>query len=408
MVNSQSADLQRVVDARAALNAMGSGTGLAATMDGTATQLVAGVYSAASLTTAAGTILTLDGQGLANQTWVFNIVDIVAFGASTKIVLTNAGAGASVIWNSGGYVTLGASAEILGTIFALNYIVAGADAIITGPNGSNGGLFTQTGYITLGEGAKVGVAGNTATTSADLVTGTADAGSVVTIHSANSILGTVTADGAGNFSYTLTAVNVTTLGQETNKTITASITEAGETFTSTAFTYNDQLGGSFGNDSLLGTAGIDTLKGGIGNDILQGGAGNDLLIGGDGADVFKWILADQGTTETPAVDVIKDFNLAPVASAGDRLDLRDLLVGEGQGNLANFLHFEKLGTDTIIHISTTGGFAADPHTVGAPSAVVTGAENQKIVLTGVDMIGVYTTDQQVIQDLLTKGKLYTD
>ena len=210
-------------------------------MGGTATVLVAGVYSASSLTTAAGTILTLDGQGLANQTWVFNITDILAFGASTQIVLTNAGEGASVIWNSrAGYATIGASANILGTIFANSYIVAGADAIIAGPQGSNGGLFSQTGYITLGAGVKVGVAGSTATTSSNLVTGTADAGSVVTLHSGTSTLGTVTADSTGNFSYTLTVFNVATLGQETNKTITASITDAGVTLTSTAFIYNDK------------------------------------------------------------------------------------------------------------------------------------------------------------------------
>ena len=351
MANLQSADRQSVIDARAALNAIGSGTALAAFIDGTATQLIAGVYSAASFVTAADTILTLDGQGLANQTWVFNITDLLTFGASTKIVLTNAGAGASVIWNSGGYVTLGASAEILGSIFALNYIVAGADAVVSGTNGSNGGLFAQNGYITLGAGAKVGVAGNTATTSADLVTGTAVAGSLVTIHSAASILGTVTADSTGNFSYKLTAVNVTTLGQEVNKTITASITDtAGATVTSTVFTYNDKLTGSFGNDNLVGTAGNDTLSGGIGNDMLQGGAGNDLLIGGAGADVFKWIQAKTGT------DVIKDFSVRE----GDSLDFSAIAgITVHSATLSNTMithsvNYFQSGLDTIVWVDTDG------------------------------------------------------
>ena len=416
MTAEQSVDLQRVVDARAALTAMGSGTALATTMDGTANLLVAGVYSAASLTTAAGTILTLDGQGLANQTWVFNITDIVAFGASTKIVLTNAGAGASVIWNSGGYVTLGASAEILGTIFALNYIVAGADAIVTGPNGSNGGLFAQDGYITLGAGAKVGVAGNAAVTSADLVTGTADAGSVVTIHSASSILGTVTADSTGNFSYTLTAVNVLTLGQETNKTITASIIDtAGATVTSAPFAYNDQLGGTYGNDNLVGTAGNDTLNGGIGNDILQGGAGNDTLLGGagndvliggggndiltggDGADVFKWSLAETGA------DRITDFNLAPVASGGDVLDLKDLLVGESgtASSLETFLHFSaNTNGQTVITVDANG--------------LVPGGAGQTITLENVQFTALQNyaggggSDAAILTKLLGDGHLKTD
>ena len=352
MAAEQTVDLQRVVDAQAAFRAMGSGTELAATMNGTATQLVAGVYSAASLTTAADTILTLDGKGLANQTWVFNIADILAFGAGTKIVLINEGEGASVIWNSvAGYATIGASAHILGTIFAYTYISAGADVNVSGPNGSNGGLFSQTGYITLGAGTKVGVVGNTAAANVNLVTGMADAGSLVTLHSATSTLGTVTADSTGNFSYKLTAVNVSTLGQETTKTITASITDiAGATVTSTPFTFNDSLGGSYGNDNLIGTAGNDALKGGIGNDTLVGGAGNDVLIGGDGADTFKWVLAKTGK------DTIKDFSVRE----GDSLDFSALAnITSNHATLSNTVtahsvNYFQSGSDTVVWADTDG------------------------------------------------------
>jgi hypothetical protein len=37
-----------------------------------------------------------------------------------------------------------------------------------------------------------------------------------------------------------------------------------------------------------------------------------------------------------------------------------------------------------------------------------GFEDQRIVMQGVNLIGGLTTDQAVIQDLLTKGKLNTD
>jgi Ca2+-binding RTX toxin-like protein len=352
MVAEQSASLQRVVDAQSALKAMGSGTTLAATMVGTTTVLSAGVYSAASLTTAADTVLTLDGRGLANQTWVFNITDILAFGAGTKIVLINAGEGASVVWNSvAGYATIGANANILGTIFAQSYISVGADVNISGAHGTNGGLFSQTGYITLGAGAKVGVVGNAAAASVDLVTGTADAGSLVTIHSATSTLGTVTADSTGNFSYKLTAVNVSTLGQEVNKIITASIKDtAGATVTSAPFAYSDSLGGSYGNDNLVGTAGNDTLRGGIGNDSLQGGAGNDLLIGGDGADTFKWVLAETGK------DSIKDFSVIE----GDSLDFSAIAsITANSAALsdtvtAHSVNYFQSGSDTIVWADTDG------------------------------------------------------
>ncbi|MES2245444.1 MAG: tandem-95 repeat protein [Pseudomonadota bacterium] len=176
----------------------------------------------------------------------------------------------------------------------------------------------------------------------------------------------------------------------------------------------DTLSGGAGDDRLDGGAGADILNGGDGRDLIIGGQGADNLTGGLGSDIFAWELNDGGTAGAPVTDTITDFDLATRSAGGDVLDLRDLLVGEasgtllGQDNLANFLHFEKSGADTIVHISSTGGFSSDPHAVGAPSATVLGAVDQRIVLSGVDMIGVYTTDQQVIQDLLTRGKLNTD
>jgi len=76
--------------------------------------------------------------------------------------------------------------------------------------------------------------------------------------------------------------------------------------------------------------------------------------------------------------VISDFDNA--SYSGDTLDLRDLLVGEthaassyslpsgvgatnaltvtpDHGNLSNFIHFTLSGTDTVVSISSTGGFS---------------------------------------------------
>jgi Ca2+-binding RTX toxin-like protein len=374
---------------------MGSGTSLAAVLD--TTTLVAGVYSAASLSTVAGATLTLDGQGLANQTWIFNIADILALGANTKIDLVNVGENASVVWNSNGYASIGADAQVVGTILAQNYISVGANTIITGPNGTNGGLFAQTDYITFGAGAHVGIAGNSSDTIANLVTGTAEANSLVTLYSEHSTLGTVTADGSGNFSYTLTTLNVSTLGVEANKVITASIVDTGlHTVTSTGFVYNDHLGGSFGNDALVGTTGNDTIHGGIGNDLLQGGAGNDLLFGGVGADVFKWSLLETGA------DVIKDFNLAPVASGGDVLDLKDLLVGESAnaGSLQAYLHFSANSAgQTVISVDAHGG---------VPSAVEQTITLENIQYTALQTYAHGASDTAILAKLLGDGHLKTD
>ncbi len=174
---------------------------------------------------------------------------------------------------------------------------------------------------------------------------------------------------------------------------------------------NDVLIGGGGNDALYGGDGIDRLEGGTGNDVLDGGAGNDLLIGGAGndtltgglgADVFKWELADKGSPGSPAIDTITTGDFDTTAGS-DKLDLRDLLQGEiGSGvgaNLENYLHFEKVGSDTHVHISSSGSFG------GGYSAAL---EDQTILLQGVNLIGGFTTDQQVIQDMLNKGKLITD
>ncbi|PKO91950.1 MAG: hypothetical protein CVU15_10250, partial [Betaproteobacteria bacterium HGW-Betaproteobacteria-1] len=157
---------------------------------------------------------------------------------------------------------------------------------------------------------------------------------------------------------------------------------------------NDTLSGGTGNDRLDGGVGNDTLDGGDGDDVLIGGAGNDTMTGGLGADVFKWSLADAGTAGAPAQDVITDFG-----NGEDRLDLRDLLQGEATDNLENYLHFETVGSDTVVHISSSGGFSGGYNS---------GNEDQTITLQNVDLVGSLTSDQQIIQNLLESQKLITD
>ncbi|HEV7912711.1 MAG TPA: VCBS domain-containing protein, partial [Albitalea sp.] len=182
---------------------------------------------------------------------------------------------------------------------------------------------------------------------------------------------------------------------------------------------NQILTGSLARDKLIGGAGNDTLIGGAGDDTLIGGTGNDRLTGGTGHDVFRWELNDNGVPGTPARDVIADFDNA--SYAGDVLDLRDILVGEthvanslvmpvvtttnalsitaSNGNLGNYLHFTVSGGDTVVEISSSGGFS------GGYSA---GAVDQVITITGVNLVGAFANDSQVINDLLKRGKLLTD
>jgi Ca2+-binding RTX toxin-like protein len=159
---------------------------------------------------------------------------------------------------------------------------------------------------------------------------------------------------------------------------------------------NDTIDGGNGSDYLHGGAGTDVITGGSGDDMLIGGKGNDTLTGGTGSDVFRWQLGDQGTTASPAADTVADFDNS---ATGDKLDLRDLLVGENSGNLSNYLHITTSGGNTVISISTTGAFS---------SGFSSGAVDQTITLNGVNLVGSFTTDQQIIQDLLQRGKLLTD
>ncbi len=124
---------------------------------------------------------------------------------------------------------------------------------------------------------------------------------------------------------------------------------------------NDQIRGGDGNDTLYGGNGADTLWGGNGADTLYGDAGNDLLYGGDGADTITGgtgadTFAFQSTTAFSASDTITDFT----ASDGDKIDIRDLLVGYDPltSLITDFVHVTASGSNAVLSVDangTTGG-----------------------------------------------------
>ena len=159
---------------------------------------------------------------------------------------------------------------------------------------------------------------------------------------------------------------------------------------------DDILVGTDAADVLDGGAGRDQLHGEGGDDILVGGAGDDILTGGSGADTFIWNAGDAGSPGIPTTDMVTDFSLVE----GDALDLRDLLQNEEvSGDLTAYLNFEQDGADTVVHISSNGGFAG-----GYDAA----AEDQTIVLENVDLNALGANDQQIIDALLAGNNLITD
>ncbi|RYY04220.1 MAG: retention module-containing protein [Gammaproteobacteria bacterium] len=203
---------------------------------------------------------------------------------------------------------------------------------------------------------------------------------------------------AGNFIATAGTINDGTATLNTNNGFSVDLSQAGGsvgyTINNIASTTGANLTGSNFADTLRGGTGIaaDTLNGGGGNDTLTGGKGNDTLTGGTGADTFVWNLVDKGTTAAPAKDTVTDFNTA----AGDKLDLHDLLQGETNSTLTNYLHFTSDGTNTTVSISSAGAFTGSNYGT---------ATDQTIVLSGVNLTG---GDAAIINLLKTNSNLITD
>ena len=160
-----------------------------------------------------------------------------------------------------------------------------------------------------------------------------------------------------------------------------------------------ESGRTGGNDVINAGIGDDIIYGQEGNDIIAGGAGSDLISGGTGSDTFVWRFADHGTVGSPDLDTIKDFSNALPSAGGDILDLRELLPNAAEGDLTSYLHFEKVGTDTVLHVSSTGAYGSGGFDAAKDDLSIT-MQNVDLTLAG--------TDQAIIQDMLSKGKLQTD
>jgi hypothetical protein len=138
-----SAQLQEIANAKAALSALPVNFTPAAAAMGVAETLVPGVYHYASaLGIPASAVITFDGGGAANPKWIFNVDSAIVVGASVTFNIINSGPSASVIWNSGMYLSF------IGTIFAESYVTFGAGASLP-----CGNVFSRTGYTTFADSA---------------------------------------------------------------------------------------------------------------------------------------------------------------------------------------------------------------------------------------------------------------
>ncbi len=94
-------------------------------------------YSAATLSTAAGAIVTLDGEGDTNAEFTFQASATLGTGAATKFNLINGAKAENVLWEVGTAATIGAGTagaddKFVGTILAGTAITVGANVALYG------------------------------------------------------------------------------------------------------------------------------------------------------------------------------------------------------------------------------------------------------------------------------------
>jgi hypothetical protein len=211
---------------------------------------------------------------------------------------------------------------------------------------------------------------------------------------ASSIGITLTPTGESIHDYSTSLVPVTaTAGAGGNPEQHIIGSDLGDTLTGNANA--NALSGGEGNDLLTGAGGNDILAGGPGADTLIGGQGNDLLTGGSGNDLFKWGLGDAGSTT--ATDIVADFG------TGDVLNLDDMLTTPDHtgATLDNYLHISYDSTEdrTVVEVSLTGSFTTT--TTTGP----VGGSDQLIYINGQNLVGSFTTQETLINDLISSGKL---
>ncbi len=111
--------------------------------------LTPGIYHFGSSAALHG-ILTLDGQGLKNPTFIFQIGSTLTTGTGAAVVLINGAAGCGVFWAVGSSATIGTATSLQGNLMALVSITMNTGAMIGVGGGRNGGrAFAQNGAITL-------------------------------------------------------------------------------------------------------------------------------------------------------------------------------------------------------------------------------------------------------------------
>ena len=336
-----------------------------------------------SYTVAATKATAVEGAAGADGTLVFtvtrdgatNTVETVSYvlggtaTAGTDYTATPAGSVTFGVGETSKTVTVTATADIL---------AEGAETVLLTLTGASaGGQVGATPASGAIQDAKmVPVTAVSSTTTASTISGTAAAGSAVSVFDGATLIGTATASSTGTWSVQVARLSDTvhTLSARTNTAAAPGDTTGVTLFGSTLA---DALTGGTANDLLLGNAGADTLNGGAGADTLNGGAGNDRYVVDSAADV----VVDSAGTDTveASVSYVLATGLANLVLAGTAAingtgnDAANALTGNAaanslSGGAGNDTLDGGAGADTL-----TGGLGNDVYIVDAGDVVVENA-----------------------------------
>lgn len=247
------------------------------------------------------------------------------------------------------------------------------------------------------------------------VVGKAEANSTVTIKSGNVTLGTTIANDQGNFSYDLTADNLTTIGQGSGKGITATATDkAGNEG-------NESTSYSFAVDTVVtpGTLSLTnyTDSGSSSNDFVSTDKAFDLSLSGNetGSTVVYQVSTNGGTswtttsaTQSNLSDATYKFRAQVTDAAGNTATTNELTVKVDTSAPSDPL----VNTLTLNSASDSGSSQSDKYTKDTTPTLTIG-DLGKVTLAANDVIEVVDTSNgyavvgryQIVASDLSSGKL---
>jgi hypothetical protein len=219
------------------------------------------------------------------------------------------------------------------------------------------------------------------------VVGTAEAGSTVTIRTGTTQLGTATADANGNWTYTLTSANLTTLGQGGSKSINAIQTDAAGnqgTTASAAFT--------FSVDNVAPSAPTITSIGGT-DSTVSSVAGDNLVVGTAEANSTVTVRTGSTVLGTTTADssgnwtyTLTDANITTLGQGSSRQI--NALATDVAGNQGTASGNRSFTVDTVAPTATVNAISSLSSDTGSSNSdFITNAATQTIQGTFTGTVG---------------------